>query len=430
MTIAFVNSALANATSVASVTTPAFVATAGNLIVVGAVWNNDEPRPTVTDTAGNTYINCDPPAFAAQPTGAGPTAAIYYANNILGNASNQVTVDWGEIGAYRRCNASQYSGAHRSSPFAGIGGFGSDAVTGTVITTSSFTVLNPHCLAVEFGGTSAGRTWTAGSGYTIRGAANTGNVLADRINPPLGAQTASLTIDVTNTNREIVAVIFSPEVLSPALYGNEVPRKVGYAYRERFLYGRGFVATPPWLDEAISQVNAHPHEYPTSTGVDISAARVRFRTGTDATGSGTSDAITVPVSGYSFSREKWLRLHVMSGPYSSLSNLRFYKTGTMGGSAANYRLSYRLVTGTPPTYASPVRPADDVAFPAAGFTNAEGFTSPGAALTINAGEWNSASATGPGANQPYLVLDLGVKSGAAGGILSSESYVWLFDEVS
>ena len=170
----------------------------------------------------------------------------------------------------------------------------------------------------------------------------------------------------------------------------------------------------------------HVVEYDTSVGVDKNGSTVRFRASNSSSGTGTGDPVAQVTSGYSYSYEKWLRLSVVSGSYLAVSNIRFFCAGDFGD-RIRYRLAYRLVTGSPPTYATPVVPASG-AFPPAGFQPADSYQSPETSLQIFPGVWNSVSGTGTGTDQPYLVLVLAVGAGATGGVLTPATPVWIWEE--
>ena len=83
--------------------TSAFAATAGNHI---AVISRGGAVTSVVDTAGNTYVKAGGDADGVQE--------LWYAENILGNASNVVTVNFAAATAYRDVTAIQHSGLRTS----------------------------------------------------------------------------------------------------------------------------------------------------------------------------------------------------------------------------------------------------------------------------------------------------------------------------
>jgi hypothetical protein len=96
-----------NATALTTLSTAAFSATAGNLVVV---FENDIPAAaTLSDTATNTYIlvNLDGTSLGGH---------FWYAKNILGNASNVVTATWLTGNSFTYLAAVQYSGLDLINP--------------------------------------------------------------------------------------------------------------------------------------------------------------------------------------------------------------------------------------------------------------------------------------------------------------------------
>src|SRR5687767_4435010 len=107
----------------ASIATNGFAATGGNLIVVLVRCGSNGLVSSITDTAGNTYVE------AISSTGQDPKIFIYYAKNISGHASNVVTVNFSPSAEFSWAYAIQYSGLDLPSPQDAI-----DVKTGTGVT--------------------------------------------------------------------------------------------------------------------------------------------------------------------------------------------------------------------------------------------------------------------------------------------------------
>jgi hypothetical protein len=127
-------------------------------------------------------------------------------------------------------------------------------------------------------------------------------------------------------------------------------------------------------------------------------------------------------SGPGYSYEKWFRLHVVSGTYSTVSNIRWYWDGSFGAQSAFFRLAYRTAS----SYMRPVKTGPKP-FPPTGFIDAAPIADGGDSITLVPGTWNVGSATGPG-TQTYLVLAVAVLPGAPAGVSSPGRLVWLWDE--
>src|SRR5262249_55292612 len=131
--------------------------TTGNLVVVGiTVFNQTLASNDITDNKGNTYTK------AAEAINGTDHAAIYYAKNVTGGSSFQVSsVDDGTIAIH------EYSGISTSSALVNA----TSTKTGTSNHPSSGSAVgtlgNDLYFSVAWSNTS-GDAWTAGNGYTLR----------------------------------------------------------------------------------------------------------------------------------------------------------------------------------------------------------------------------------------------------------------------
>lgn len=88
--------------------------TAANLEVCSAEWNSVTVTGSLADTAGNTYTSAV--RVAATVSGDPVTIEIWYAKNVIGNASNTVTITLSSALGFVRFGCRQYSGADIVSP--------------------------------------------------------------------------------------------------------------------------------------------------------------------------------------------------------------------------------------------------------------------------------------------------------------------------
>ncbi len=197
MVIAFVNGAqnFLTATGI-SIAAPATNHTSANLIVViGSCGGGDATNITsITDTAGNTYtrINGAFDSFAGN-------VEIWYAKNIIGNASNIVTTNFNTTYIDRGIRVHQYSGCDTTAPLdQSAVGTGASATP----TTASVTTTQADEVIVAGDKTWFTRTHTAGASYTIRtilgGAEPSVGDGEDRVVSSIGSYNASFTISASD----------------------------------------------------------------------------------------------------------------------------------------------------------------------------------------------------------------------------------------
>lgn len=155
-------------TTVGSVSTGAFSAVAGNLIVVAVSIFNVGALPvggSITDTAGNTYTLIGSSPASPTVSDGKPNIWFFYSNNILGNASNIVTCNPPGSSNYSEIVAWQISGAQSGNPvnITAIGGSTTGAETTAALTTTlSNTIVLAYGTADNLG-----TTFTAAAGYTL-----------------------------------------------------------------------------------------------------------------------------------------------------------------------------------------------------------------------------------------------------------------------
>lgn len=175
--ITFVNSAvLADTGSVTTASTGAFAATAGNLIVVGirqAIPATCALPMSVQDTAGNLYRRITAADSTASST---DLMTVWYAYNIIANASNVITVKFGNAVSNVAIIARQYSGLSTTSDPFDNPAIKNGSVAGTSATSASFNTAQTNEVIVAFvSTTSAAETFSVG----LIGGVNGGNQVSD-----------------------------------------------------------------------------------------------------------------------------------------------------------------------------------------------------------------------------------------------------------
>ncbi len=206
--MAFVNQTTGNdegaGTTVAS---SAFVATAGNTIAVAAgTYFSDAVVSTVTDTAGNTYAK----KHERKTQG---SVEIWVATNVTGHATNVVTVTFtASVGSRRSLCLAQFSGRNRVLTNVVGGTADGTQVSGTSVTSGSFTPSAAACDMFagvsDQGGTSAG---TADANYA--NFQNNVDVSSEtRVNAPGTSQTASMSWTGTSAADLALVALLAAEV--------------------------------------------------------------------------------------------------------------------------------------------------------------------------------------------------------------------------
>lgn len=150
----------------------------------------------------------------------------------------------------------------------------------------------------------------------------------------------------------------------------------------------------------------------TSTGVDKTAATVRFKSA-DNTNADTSDRIKIPTSGTIYSYTKTIRFYVSVAPVTNLTNLRCYSDGSNG-----FGTGYGVQYTTSGSWATNVN------------TNISGtnlFTKTSAS-PIDMDVTNTGPHTGTGYKGDFLRLQLTIEYTALPGLLASEALTFAYDE--
>lgn len=148
------------------------------------------------------------------------------------------------------------------------------------------------------------------------------------------------------------------------------------------------------------------------TPTDKTSGQIRFKNADNATVD-TANPMVKPGAGVDYSFEKWLRLNVTGGTYTEITNIKAYMDGA-NGLGTGVTLYAKAVTA----YSTPAE-----ATSATGYTDAFTYTS-GAPLSLGAGPYTSTGEKGD-----HLVMMLAVGTSASGGITSSETLTFGWDEI-
>jgi len=142
-------------------TTTAMATTTGNTLVVGTRTNAAcTTTTTVADTAGNTFYQ-----VTAQEVSGNVCTRAFMAFNIVGHATDVVTMTMGSSLGFSYINVLEFSGTDRIAPRDMSISAGS---SGTSCTTGAFSTFRADEVIVFIMQVSAlAQTWTAGSGYTL-----------------------------------------------------------------------------------------------------------------------------------------------------------------------------------------------------------------------------------------------------------------------
>jgi glucose/arabinose dehydrogenase len=158
--------------------------TAGNLIVVYAIWSNTS-NATITDTAGNSYASAAP---ATRWNNNAWSSQVFYAKNATGGANTVQATLGSAINQFGIIYIHEYSGIDKANPLdVSSAGVGSSAA----MNSGSATTTNPQDLI--FGAGASSHTVTAaGSGFTSR-LTNYGNITEDKAVTSAGSYNATAT---------------------------------------------------------------------------------------------------------------------------------------------------------------------------------------------------------------------------------------------
>jgi flagellar basal body L-ring protein FlgH len=155
---------------------------AGDLLVVGVLYDTSATVSSVTDSQGNAYAAVSSPAVGASASG---NATVYYAKNIHGG-SDTVTVTLSSSASFADVYVLEYAGADAANPLdaaTGAAGTGSVGNGGAVTTTSAGDLLLGICA-------DGGGVPSAGTGFTVR-SLDDDNIVEDAQETAVGSFSAT-----------------------------------------------------------------------------------------------------------------------------------------------------------------------------------------------------------------------------------------------
>jgi len=148
------------------------------------------------------------------------------------------------------------------------------------------------------------------------------------------------------------------------------------------------------------------------TTTDKTSGTIRFKNADNSTVD-LNNPMVKPPSGSDWSFEKWIRAAITGGTFSQITNLVCYTDGSSGlGTGIN--IGGRAVTA----YAPPAEGTSST-----GYANMFTYTS-ASPLTLGAGPFSSVAQIGD-----HLVMLAEVQSTATGGLTSSETLTFAWDEI-
>lgn len=148
------------------------------------------------------------------------------------------------------------------------------------------------------------------------------------------------------------------------------------------------------------------------TATDKTSGTIRFKNADNATVD-TSNPMVKPTSGTDYSFEKWLRMNVTGGSYTSISNIKAYSDGA-NGLGTGVGLFAKAVA----SYATPAEGTSTT-----GYANFFTYNA-GSALSLGAGPFS-----GTGEKGDHCVMLMTVDSTATGGVTPSETFTMAWDEI-
>lgn len=148
------------------------------------------------------------------------------------------------------------------------------------------------------------------------------------------------------------------------------------------------------------------------TQTDKTSGTIRFKNADDSTVDLVNPMVK-PGAGTDYSYEKWLRFYVSGGTYTQIDNIKAYSDGA-NGLGTGVGLYAKAVTA----YATPAEATSTT-----GYTDFFSYTS-GAALDLGGD-----ASTGTGEKGDHLVMIATVASTASGGLTSTETLTFAWDEI-
>jgi glucose/arabinose dehydrogenase len=184
--------------------------TAGNLIVVYAIWSN-AGSASVSDSRGNAYATAAP----RTTWGSNWSAQVFYAANVAAGANTVTAAFATAVSGWAVVYIHEYSGVATASP---VDVSRSATGTGSAMSSGSATTTNANDLLVGLGASGAAVTQGA-TGWTARSTAY-GNRTMDRNVTATGAYTATMTQNSNAWVLQLVAFKADPGETTPPTAGS------------------------------------------------------------------------------------------------------------------------------------------------------------------------------------------------------------------
>lgn len=178
--------------------------TAGNLLV--AVFSGQTAGAAISgiaNTAGDTWVQAGSVFNGASNSN---YLYIYYVVSTAGHASDQVTVTYASSVLQRHFSVYEFSGQDTSSVFNATAS-GSNASTGTAMTTSSITLAASEEVIVAIGESDNGTITAGGGGYTVAQPLGAGTFFATGFKIVSASEAAQMTAG-GNAKWELFAASF------------------------------------------------------------------------------------------------------------------------------------------------------------------------------------------------------------------------------
>lgn len=151
---------------------------------------------------------------------------------------------------------------------------------------------------------------------------------------------------------------------------------------------------------------------PSGTATDKTGGTIRFKK-SDNAAVDLSDPLVKPEAGSEWSFEKYLRLSVVGGSYTQITNIRVYSDGSNDMGAG-----INVWAKTAASYATPAQGSSS-----SGYQDFFSYTA-GSPLVLGAGPYS-----GTGEQGDHLVLLCEVTSAATGGLTPAETLTLAWDEI-
>jgi hypothetical protein len=195
----------------------------GNLIAVFLVTGVTPSSPAVTDSVGNTYVQCGTTLTAA----AGYSIGVYYAKNITGGASFTITGHTGSAAVIQMAGA-EFSGLDTTAPCDKTAS-AEDTTTSTALTsgnTATTSTANEALIGGWLSNVTSGITFTAGTSWTARETiSDSSDGSSSGMQTRIVSSAAAYQSDVTLSNGAATKDAYIATFKEPAAGGSSVGKR-------------------------------------------------------------------------------------------------------------------------------------------------------------------------------------------------------------